>query len=40
MGLWKDDQTSGVGIFWHSGGDLYVGEFKHDQAHGYGVYLY
>ena len=26
-GEWLNDKTHGKGIFWHSGGDIYIGEF-------------
>ena len=32
--------THGKGIFWHAGGDIYIGEFMENTAHGFGVYIH
>ena len=30
--------ANGQGKFWHADGDVYEGEWRDDQKHGFGVY--
>ena len=32
IGFWKNDKASGKGIFYHSNGDIYDGEWVDDKA--------
>jgi hypothetical protein len=31
---------NGKGTFWHTSGDIYVGEFNQETMHGFGVYIH
>ena len=37
-GLYQNDQYNGRGKLNHFNGSLYIGEFKHNLADGFGIY--
>lgn len=37
-GLFNDNYKNGIGYMHFNNGDVFLGEFKNDNAEGYGVY--
>ena len=37
---WRDGSAMGQGVFNHSNGDIYTGQFINDQANGKGNYVH
>lgn len=39
-GLLKENKKEGVGYIYFSNDDIFCGEFKNDEANGFGIYKY